>query len=617
MPLTNRKINILPEQLCNQIAAGEVVERPASVVKELIENSLDAHATEIRVEVESGGKKLILVADDGHGMGREDLLLSLERHATSKISSEADLFRLGSLGFRGEALPSIASVSRMRLRSRLRDELAGNEVYLEGGVVKRCEEVGTPHGTTIDIRDLFFNTPARRKFLRRDETELSHISDIITKLALANPAVQFQLAHNGRVVLELYRHRQLRERVVAVFGRKLAPELLEFQPAAVDNLRLSGLLARPNVDRSNPSAVYTYINGRFVQDRTVRHALLEGYRGLLMKGRYPVAVIFLEIDPALVDVNVHPAKSEVRFRDQRLVHDFIVSSVRDCIREDQTPDGVVHPWLATDPPHLAPSEAPSRPGTASAPALDRSAAVQESLANYARQMTAHEQRNRFAFPATPPRQAVPPAALSSPQQLTPHNSAGFFTGLKIIGQYRQSYLLCEDAGDLVVIDQHAAHERIGFEALRAQFNRGQIERQGLLVPVMIEFDHKGADLLNEYLPELERFGFEVEPFGGTTFAVKGTPSILHEADFEKLLLDLVAELDEAGGTELVMSAVEQVLVTIACHRVVRANQKLSEAEMSALLRQLDEVDFSKHCPHGRPVIHRLSGSDVERFFRRT
>ncbi|MBW6512415.1 MAG: DNA mismatch repair endonuclease MutL [Desulfuromonadaceae bacterium] len=616
MPLSKRKINILPEQLCNQIAAGEVVERPASVVKELIENSLDADASEIRVEVESGGKKLILVADDGVGMGREDLLLSLERHATSKISSESDLFRLSSLGFRGEALPSIASVSRMRLRSRLRDELAGHEVYLEGGIVKRCEEVGTPHGTTIEIRDLFFNTPARRKFLRRDETELSHISDIITKLALANPAVQFQLAHNGRVVLELYRHRQLRERVVAVLGRKLAPELLEFQPAAADNLCLSGLLARPNVDRSNPSAVYTYINGRFVQDRTVRHALLEGYRGLLMKGRYPVAVIFLDIDPALVDVNVHPAKSEVRFRDQRLVHDFIVSSVRERIREERTPAAVVHPWLATDPPHLTASAVPSRPDTASAPDLDRSAAVQESLARYARQMTADEQCNRSAFSA-PPGQPAPPAGLSSPPQQTQHNSAGFFAGLKIIGQYRRSYLLCEDAGDLVVIDQHAAHERIGFEALRAQFNRGQIERQGLLVPVMIEFDHKGAALLNEYLPELERFGFEVEPFGGTTFAVKGTPSILHEADFEKLLLDLVAELDEVGGTEMLMSAVEQVLVTIACHRVVRANQKLSEAEMRALLRQLDEVDFSQHCPHGRPVIHRLSGGDVERFFRRT
>ncbi|MDF1581235.1 MAG: DNA mismatch repair endonuclease MutL [Desulfuromonadales bacterium] len=616
MPLSKRKINILPEQLCNQIAAGEVVERPASVVKELIENSLDADASEIRVEVESGGKKLILVADDGVGMGREDLLLSLERHATSKISSEADLFRLGSLGFRGEALPSIASVSRMRLRSRLRDELAGHEVYLEGGIVKRCEEVGTPHGTTIEIRDLFFNTPARRKFLRRDETELSHISDIITKLALANPAVQFQLAHNGRVVLELYRHRQLRERVVAVLGRKLAPELLELQPAAADTLRLSGLLARPNVDRSTPAAVYTYINGRFVQDRTVRHAVLEGYRGVLMKGRYPVAVIFLEIDPALVDVNVHPAKSEVRFRDQRLVHDFIVSSVRDRIRDERTADAPVHPWLATNPPHQTASEVPSRPDTASAPDLDRSAAVQESLASYARQMTAHAQGNRSAFSA-PPGQPAPPAGLSSPPPLTQYNSAGFFAGLKIIGQYRRSYLLCEDAGDLVIIDQHAAHERIGFEALRAQFNRGQIEQLGLLVPVMVEFDHKGAALLNEYLPELERFGFDVEPFGGTTFAVKGTPSILHEADFEKLLLDLVAELDEAGGTEMLLSAVEQVLVTIACHRVVRANQKLSEAEMRALLRQLDEVDFSQHCPHGRPVIHRVSGGDVERFFRRT
>ncbi len=335
-----QKIRILPEQLCNQIAAGEVVERPSSVVKELVENSLDAGATEIRVEVEKGGKRLIRILDDGVGMGREDLFLCLERHATSKISSEADLFRLGTLGFRGEALPSIAAISRMKLQSRFREAEEGWEIYAEAGVVKRTGAVGIPWGTAIEVRDIFFNTPARRKFLRKDETELGHIGEVVTRLALARPEVQFRLVHNGRPLIEAYRQTSLPERIAALLGRPLLQNLVSLSTEGGGGLRLGGFISRPEANRATTGFIYTFINGRYIRDRVVQHAILEGYRHLMVRGRYPIAVLFLEVDPALVDVNVHPTKHEVRFREQAQVHDFIASAVRESLK----PSG----WLAVE-----------------------------------------------------------------------------------------------------------------------------------------------------------------------------------------------------------------------------------------------------------------------------
>ena len=327
-----QKIRILPEVLCNQISAGEVVERPASVIKELLENSLDAGADEIRVEIEKGGKRLIRVSDNGCGMSQDDAFLALERHATSKINTSEDLFALHSFGFRGEALPSIAAVSRLTLQTREEEQAEGWSIYVEGGTVRRAEAAGLSRGTCIEVRDLFFNTPARRKFLRRDDTETSHIADVVSKLALAHPGVHMRLQNQGRTILEAYRHDTLEARIAAVLGRSLLKELQTISHEGGDGLTLHGFIGSPDCTRSTTGHMYSYVNGRYIRDRVIQHAILDGYRNLLLKGRYPVVVLFLEIDPALVDVNVHPTKHEVRFRDQGLVHDFVSQAVRSSLR---------------------------------------------------------------------------------------------------------------------------------------------------------------------------------------------------------------------------------------------------------------------------------------------
>lgn len=611
-----QKISILPENLCNQIAAGEVVERPASVVKELLENSLDAGATEIRIEVEKGGKRLIRVIDDGEGMSRDDALLCLERHATSKIRRSEDLFQLHTLGFRGEALPSIAAVSRFSLRTRSAESLEGWEFYAEAGTMRKAGAAGCPTGTTIEVRDLFFNTPARRKFLRRDETELGHVADVVTKLALACPEVQFHLSHNGRTLVDVYRQGSLPERVGSLLGRPVLQEMVKVSADGPDGLGLNGLISQPSAHRASGSAIYTFINGRYIRDRVVHHALLEGYRSVLEKGRYPLAVLFLTIAPELVDVNVHPTKHEVRFRDQRTVHGFISASVREALRPSD--------WLGADV--QAPSEtgagasalpeapaAPNPPPSQAPAAAEHRQRIQESLQQYAA-------RSPAASAVFDPSKAGvrPPATpFTLPERRRGESEeTGFFSSLQILGQYRGSYILCQDGDDLLLVDQHAAHERIGFERLRRQFRHGRIERQNLLFPAVIELDFREAALLEEVRAELDRLGFELEPFGGKAFALKAVPALLAEADVERLVRDVAAEIGAVGKTGLIEEKLEDVLMLMACHGVVRANQALDPAQIKALLRDLDEVDFKTHCPHGRPVSKRITLGEVERMFMR-
>lgn len=611
------KIQILPENLCNKIAAGEVVERPASVVKELLENSLDAGATDIRIEVERGGKRLIRVSDDGEGMGKEDAFLCLERHGTSKIASDEDLFHLRTLGFRGEALPSIAAVSRLLLRTRSAEAAEGWEIGCEGGMVRRAEAVGTSCGTMLEVRDLFFNLPARRKFLRTDETELGHISDVVSKLALANPQVQFRLLHNERSLLELYRHTTLEERVAALLGRPVLRELLPLSAEGEGGLGLQGLISQPAHNRPTASNIYTFINGRYIRDRVVQHAVMDGYRQLMVRGRYPVVVLFLTLDPALVDVNVHPTKHEVRFRDQRLVHDFIAEAVRTVLRPSAwlpAPESGVNPVTAGLPDGFsanrtfAPPPIPL-PGTGE-PASRQG--VQEALERYAA---------RGAEPRPSTQVSTRPAAAVS-QPVLLHDSAGvaesgFFSGLTVLGQYRRSYILCQDGDDLILIDQHAAHERIGFERLRAEYRKGQLARQALLFPAVLEFDFREATLFQDHLADLERLGFEIEPFGGKAFLLKAIPHLLDSSAAEQLVRDVVNEIGVIGRSALVDEGIEAVLILMACHGVIRANQTLASEQIRALLRDLDAVDFSAHCPHGRPVMKRLSLVEIERMFKRS
>ncbi|MEA3465385.1 MAG: DNA mismatch repair endonuclease MutL [Thermodesulfobacteriota bacterium] len=589
------KIEILPEKLCNQIAAGEVVERPSSVVKELIENSLDAGADHIVVEVDRGGKKRIVVADNGSGMGRDDIFLCFERHATSKIRSEEDLFHLHYHGFRGEALPSIAAVSRLTVTSRSGDDATGMRLVIFGGKINHTEEVGTPCGTTFEVRDLFFNIPARRKFLRRDETEFGHISEIVTRLALAHPAVHFKLHHNGRTILDLYRQSTSLDRIAMVLGRSVVADLLEIN-VATDPLSLTGYLARPTVNRSTTTGIYSFVNGRFVKDRVLHHAIMDGYRQLLMKGRYPVCVLFLELDSQQVDVNVHPTKHEVRFRDQRDVHHFVSQSVREVLRNST---GELQPHRES----LLPSSATISASTSlvSLPVTESGQPVQYSQVNE-------------IVSAYPPSQSN--VVARGENLVLSVEERGYFASLTIIGQYHRSYILCEDGDDLILIDQHAAHERIGFERFKHQYNSGSIETQELLFPEIVELSVREDTELREQLEALKRLGFGLDPFGGTSWAIKAIPTFLLENDAKTMVCDVLMELSSVGVSTLSQDAFDAVLIKMACHGMIRANQRLGMVEMKALLQQLDEVDFNKHCPHGRPIMQRLTIGDVEKMFRR-
>lgn len=591
------KIAILPENLCNQIAAGEVVERPASVVRELVENALDAGARSIIVEVEGGGRKLVRVSDDGEGMGRDDVMLALERHATSKIRHGEDLFRIATLGFRGEAIPSIAAVSRFLLRSRNEESESGWEVKVEGGTVRRAGAVGAPIGTTVEVRDLFFNLPARRKFLRSDETELGHVGDVVTRLALGHPEVQFRFFHNGRTLLDVPRHAALLERIAALLGRPLLKQLHPVDLSGAEPLGIRGFVAAPEAARATSAALFTFINGRFIRDRLVQHAVLEGYRNLIPRGRYPAAVLFLTVAPAEVDVNVHPTKQEVRFREQRLVHDLICTSVRRALAPA--------PWLLTA----------EEPQTAAVPAAVRSQPPPpEGLAT----PLLREAPQAYLPTLQPPHS--PATRLGAPVDMPAEAGAtadsGYFSRLRLIGQFHNSYLVLEDGDDLLLIDQHAAHERIGFERLRAQLQTGDIPRQALLFPKVFRLDFGAAAQLQEHLDELSRFGFEVEPFGGLDFALKGLPQGVDETAGEALVCDVAAEIAAHGASSLAAEAIDRILILLACHGMVRANQRLAPGEMQSLLRELDQVDFKTHCPHGRPVLQRLPLGEIERFFKR-
>jgi len=610
------KINVLCENLCNQISAGEVVERPASVVKEVLENALDAGADRIFIEIERGGKKLIRITDNGCGMTRDDAFLCLERHATSKISSEEDLFRLQTLGFRGEAIPSIAAVSRFMLQTRPQDSEDGWEIICEGGKIKRADEVGIPCGTSIEVRQLFFNTPARRKFLRRDETELSHISDVVARLAMAHPQVHFSLSHNGKKTLELYAGRSLAERISAMLGRRVLDALLPVDADGGGDLKLHGMVSELTLNRSTASQMYTYINGRFIRDRVVQHAILDAYRNLLPKGRYPVLALFLTIDPALVDVNVHPTKHEVRFRDQQLVHSFIKQTVLQVLKGAEViPEPVENADVVRSSPVTSgeKSEIRSIP-----PAVRRdSSGVQESI--------------DFYRPYRPVAVKASAGELSSDQKqesgevkegcATENEAAAggehYYSSLTIIGQFHNSYILCQDSDTLLLIDQHAAHERIGFERLREQYDRGQVEQQSMLFPEVIDLDFVSAHHFSDILEQMERLGFKVEHFGGNSFVIKAIPYLIQQKDAVRLVKDVASEMAQYGSSSRIEEAVDHFLITMACHQMVRANQHLTHFEIKALLNDMDNTPFISNCPHGRPVVKKFPLAEIEKFFERT
>jgi DNA mismatch repair protein MutL len=568
--------------MASRIAAGEVVERPAAVVKELIENSLDAGATEISIALEKSGTALIRVTDNGEGMGPEDLNLAVERHATSKLGNEADLFRVATLGFRGEALPSIGSVSKMEIVSRLPMAETGYRIRIEGSKKETPIVAASVAGTRVEIRDIFFNTPARRKFLKSPATELSHICDAVNRMALAHPNVHFRLAHDDRIIADYAAVGDGKDRLHQVLGRGIAKDLIPFAWARGE-LRVGGYLSSAPVSFPNSRYVITFVNRRFVRDKVVTHAVLYGYENLLMKGQYPAVILFLEIPYAEVDVNVHPAKFEVRFRRQSEVHEAVADAIRQALKQQ-----------AKDP----------SPRTAGS-ALPAYAGVMEAPLPYPIRPGLPREGQDFKDDAVP--------------IFTGHAQsfdAGFFSSMDILGQILGCYVVCASPRGLALIDQHAAHERIFFEKFRRQLVMGEVQKQNLLIPQSIELTAGELLLLEQKLALLEGLGFVLEPFGPDAYAITAVPALLPEGDYRPVVRRMVAELAEVENSEKLRQHLEERLATMACHSVIRANRRLEMSEMRALLCELDQVDFATQCPHGRPVLIQFGHDDLDRMFKR-
>jgi DNA mismatch repair protein MutL len=609
-------IRILPEILSNKIAAGEVVERPASVVKELLENSLDARADRITIDIETGGRKLISVGDNGVGMQRDEALLAIERYATSKISSEADLAAIRTLGFRGEALPSIASVSRFAMTTRAADQPNGVTIDVVGGKLVNVQESGAPRGTLITVRQLFFNTPARRKYLKSAGTEMGHIVDTVARQALARPAVRFQLVHNQRTVKEWPAAPDGVVRVADVLGRQVRHALHAITSES-PWLKLTGWVADSRVHRSTSRGIYLYVNGRFVRDRVIQHALMQGYSERLMKGRFPLAVLFLALPLDQVDVNVHPTKHEVRFARQKQVHDGVVRAVREVLARVESPrwhvQGAQKPSGRPIPPQVQEFPVPLRRQPDTAPET-----VSEPPAVFAGPPA---DSDAVAAPVPPPEQAPPgqggsaiaDTAVKSQSSLWPEQA---HRQLRVIGQLLNTYVLCEGIQGLVLIDQHAAHERVYYEQLLSRTRSERPRVQQLLVPETIEVGYREAQVLSELLAGLAEAGLKIESFGGTTFIVTAVPLLLEGAPIGPLIAEMAERAVSIGITEGPAPLLDACLKVMACHGAIRAHQSLTVQHLEALLKQLAACRNPAHCPHGRPTWITVSLGELEKRFGR-
>jgi len=565
------KIRVLPDSVARKIAAGEVIERPASVVKELVENSLDADAKRIVVEIEQGGRTRIAVTDDGEGMSRDDTTLAFEPYATSKIREAEDLTRIATLGFRGEALPSIAAVADVELWTCRRGDGAGTHVRVRGGKPIVVEDVGTAVGCRIEVRDLFAATPARRKFLKAPPTETGHVAQLVSRLAVARPDVGFDLRQDDRSSLA-FPAATLRERIRQVLGGDIARDLRSVDGDGT--VRLSGFVSDPHASLPNARSTLFFVNGRLVRDRLLQHALMAAYATLIPSGRYPGAVIFVAMPTEDVDVNVHPSKLEVRFRDGHAVHSAITRAVRAALGSARA---VVAAGNGVGIAETSPAYA--------APAREQTAL-------------------RLVEPSPPDERQLPLSAIAD------------FADLRVVGQIFDGYLVCEGEGDLVLIDQHAAHERVAFERLQQARREGGVETQAMLVAEPIELAPGEPELLVAAADELAACGLELETFGDRAVLVRAVPALLPPRAIVPLVRALAADLAETERSRALEARVDGVLATIACHSVVRVGQKLSETEMRALLAAMDSVDLNSNCPHGRPVARRMTRAELERRFGR-
>lgn len=626
-----RPIRPLPEILINQIAAGEVVERPASVVKELVENAIDAGASRVDIDLEEGGVRLIRIRDNGSGIAPEQLPLAVSRHATSKIADLDDLESVATLGFRGEALPSIASVSRFTLSSRRAHDEHGSALQIEGGKIGEVTPRAHAPGTTVEVRELFYNVPARRKFLRAERTELGHIEEWLRSLALARPDVELRVSHNGKASRrykpgDLYSDARLAE----TLGEDFANQAVRVDHSGA-GLRLHGWIAQPHYSRASADQQYLYVNGRSVRDRSVAHAVKMAYGDVLYHGRQPAYVLFLELDPTRVDVNVHPAKHEVRFRDSRLVHDFVYRTLKDALADtragmsaQEIGAGPVHPVDAAAAP-TASSAGTSGFGLARGPAPGAGSGgggggfsgwrpqqplglqVADAPAAYAALYAAPAGAGRgAALPPMPTENGLP--VTSADAGVPPLGYA--------IAQLHGIYILAENAEGLIVVDMHAAHERIGYERLKNAHDGIGLQSQPLLVPITLAVGEREADTAESEAETLAALGFEVTRAGPGSLHVRSIPALLAHAEPEGLLRDVLTDLREHGQSRRVASARDELLSTMACHGAVRANRRLTVPEMNALLRDMEITERSGQCNHGRPTWARFSLAEIDRWFLR-
>lgn len=648
------KIHVLSERVANQIAAGEVVERPASVVKELLENALDAGSTRIRIHVEAGGKKVIQITDNGCGMVRDDAMLAFERHATSKIKETEDLLRVATLGFRGEALPSIASVARLHLETRAEEESAGTVIEINGGKMIRVEEAGLPLGTSITVRDLFFNTPARKKFLKAESTELSHIASLVTHYALAHPEKHFELHSATHALLVAPPVAGHRERVYQVFGQETLDQLIPL--AAVQPLervglpqpppwrrdpeedaeklepgevRLHGFVSKPEIQKLNRNSIFIFVNGRLIRDRLIQHALTDAYRNILPPTVFPVVLLFLEMPTAEVDVNVHPSKTEVRFRQHSVIHDFVRDSAREALMKARP----VPQFLSEINAQARASQALT-PGArggdgANAPWRDLAEPVAGGFALQAQAVpptTGHlefeggiaVEANAAVALARAPEITIPDHGCAPPIEQEPHTPPTLesLRTLRPVGQIRNSFILAVNEDGLWIIDQHVAHERVLFEKILRQRADQRVESQRLLMPLVLELTPAQQAIFGEIAEELAHNGFEAEPFGARSVAVKIAPAGVDASQIEHMLSEIFEQLareDQAINLEAVRT---RIAASIACHAAIKVNMPLEQNKMEWLLAELAKTDHPMSCPHGRPIVLRYSMQDIQKAFKR-
>lgn len=597
------KIRTLPDVLVSKIAAGEIVERPASVVKELVENSIDAGATRVSVHLEAGGKRLIRVIDNGHGMSRDDALMSIERHATSKIRDIDDLFSIGTLGFRGEALPSIASVSRFRMITAAEGSKSGTEIYIEGGVMRKVKETASPAGSSVEVKNLFFNTPPRLKFLKRPETELGRALEVIQREALSRPGVSFEIFSDGRNIHRYGASESLSQRVAQIIPGTSLYEI-DFED---ETLALYGFLGSPLDPRSSMRRLFTYVNTRPVRDRFINRIIMDCYGRMVEKGKYPQGAVFIERDPALVDVNVHPTKSEVMFEGQYEVGQSIRRAIGGMLADAPWMKGYRERTQKALGDFYERQKNPGSPKRNDYPAATSSAKAASAQA-------AHKPGSTSSFHGGV--SAVPEKSAETAKR--DMFSDGFYSSLKFLGQVGKLYLVCESPDGIILIDQHAAHERVNFERIKKSYLEETSScSQELLIPEVVELTVREINTARQFADEMERLGFNFEIFGETAVRIKSVPGFLRDSDYARVFSDLFDELEGFGDPKSLGEHLDTVCATMACHSSITANRTLSEQEARNLFADMDASENPHACPHGRPVATRISYNMLEKMFKRT